>query len=203
MALAIVTSFAVVVAWMAPARYAPLVKPEGESGAPPLRGWAALAATVVFTASFGAVAVYLQPLAHEAGLDANVARLALTLSLLAQVVGGSVAAVVAGRLHYILVFTLGTAAFLVCWAVMGAPVPGWAFVAANVAGGFIYLLDDALSGADDDRGRSIAPGCGDGRRRAGAGAGPSGRWRRRFSSAMPTCMARFGWARCCCSAGWR
>ena len=50
-------------------------------GAPPPRGWFALLATVVIVAANGAVSVYLEPLAHQAGLSANVARLALFVSL--------------------------------------------------------------------------------------------------------------------------
>lgn len=139
-ALAMVTALAIPAAWFVPKRYAPLVKPVNESTAPPLRGWAALAATVVFTASFGAVAVYLQPLAHEAGLDANVARMALTLSLLLQVAGGACAALVAGRVHYMVVFIVGAADFLASWMVMGSQVPAWAFITANALNGFAYLI---------------------------------------------------------------
>ena len=52
-----------------------------ESGAPPLRGWWALFATLLYTAASGAVLVYLQPMSHEAGLSADVARTALWVSL--------------------------------------------------------------------------------------------------------------------------
>lgn len=128
------------IAFFAPKRYAPLVKPEGETGAPPLRGWFALFAVVVFTASFGAVSVYLQPLAHEAGLNADVARTALWVSLAAQVAGGTAATAVAGRVHYLPVFIAGTLVFLAVWTVFSLAVPGWLFVAANSLGGFTYLM---------------------------------------------------------------
>ena len=139
-ALAAVTALAVPAAWFLPRGFAPLVKPVDETTAPPLRGWAALAATVVFTAAFGAVAVYLQPLAHEAGLDANIARIALTVSLLLQVTGGTCAALIAGRVHYMVVFCIGTVGFLASWVVMGSQVPAWAFVTANGLNGFAYLI---------------------------------------------------------------
>ena len=138
--LAVATAPALAIAFFVPKRYAPLVKPEGETTAPPLRGWAALAATVVFTAAYPAVAVYLQPLAHEAGLDAGVARLALTVTLLTQVIGGSVAAALGGRVHYMVVFGLGAIVFLLCWTVMGMTVPATAFIAANAVLGFAYLI---------------------------------------------------------------
>ncbi|MDE2467023.1 MAG: MFS transporter, partial [Alphaproteobacteria bacterium] len=139
-ALALGSLVALLAAFFMPANYAPLVKPVGESAAPPARGWIALLATVVFTASFAAVAVYLQPIAHQAGHDAEVARLALTVSLLAQLVGGSVASGIAGRVHYLPVLLGGSAVYLVCWAVMGSPQPSWAFIAANALAGFCYLV---------------------------------------------------------------
>jgi hypothetical protein len=139
-ALAAVTALAVPAAWFLPQRFAPLVKPVNEGTAPPLRGWAALAASAVFIAAYGAVAVYLQPLAHEAGLDANVARIALTVSLLLQVAGGACAALIAGRVHYMVVFSVGTLGYLASWLVMGSQVPAWAFIAANGLNGFAYLI---------------------------------------------------------------
>lgn len=138
LALAVLPGAAI--AFFAPKRYAPLVKPEGETGAPPSRGWLALFAVVVFTASFGAVSVYLQPLAHEAGLNADVARTALWVSLALQVAGGTAATAVAGRVHYLPVFVAGAFVFLMVWTVFALPVPAWLFVAANGFGGFTYLM---------------------------------------------------------------
>ena len=128
------------IAWFVPGRYAPLVKPEGESGSPPLRGWMALLATLVFTASFGAVSVYLQPLAHEAGLSAGVARTALWVSLAAQVIGGGIATALAGRVHYLGVFVVGALCFFGVWTVYALQVPAWMFIAANGFGGLVYML---------------------------------------------------------------
>lgn len=167
--LAVAVAPGAAIAFFAPQRYAPLVKPEGETGAPPSRGWLALFAVVVFTASFGAVAVYLQPLAHEAGLSANVARTALWVSLALQVAGGTAATAVAGRVHYLPVFVAGAFVFLIVWTVFALPVPAWLFVAANGFGGFTYSDDEPVPGADADRGRSLAPRCHAGRGRAGAG----------------------------------
>lgn len=139
-ALAIATLPAAILCWLGPKDYAPLVKPVGETSAPPLRGWAALIATAVFTAAFPAVAVYLQPLAHQAGLDANVARIALTVGLLAQVIGGAAAAGIAGRVHYMPVFAVGAIGFLICWTFTGMTVPAWVFIAVTALAGFVYLF---------------------------------------------------------------
>ena len=86
-AVAVASMMGVVPALMTPHRFAPLPVSPGEGGAPPLRGWLALIVTVIYVASSGAVSVYLQPLAHEAGLTAGVARSANWISLGAQVAG--------------------------------------------------------------------------------------------------------------------
>ncbi len=130
----------VLCALLAPDRYAPLPKPEGESGMPPLRGMLALFATLVFASANGAVAVYLQPLAHEAGLGASVALTGIWVSLAAQVVGGSVATALAGRVHYLTIFVAATASYIAAWAFFGFTVPGWLFVGANALAGFVTVL---------------------------------------------------------------
>ncbi|HXU99782.1 MAG TPA: MFS transporter [Caulobacteraceae bacterium] len=128
-------------AFFIPDRFAPLPVAAGESGAPPLRGWLALGATAIFVAAGGAVSVYLQPLAHEAGLGAGVARTANWVSLIAQVVGGGLAVVSAGRIKYFSVFVAVSAITLGIWWVFGHAAPGWLFIAANALAGLtaIYL----------------------------------------------------------------
>jgi hypothetical protein len=110
------------------------------SGAPPLRGWAALGATLIFTAAAGAVAVYLQPLAHQAGLGADVARTTLWISLAAQVAGGVIATSIAGRVHYFTVFCLSTVGLLICWATMAFHPAAWLFMFVNAMAGLVIVL---------------------------------------------------------------
>ena len=76
-ALALASVTGVIPALMIPGTFAPLPVKPGESEAPPPRGWVALIATGVFVSAAGAVGVYLEPLAVQAGLDANVARLSV------------------------------------------------------------------------------------------------------------------------------
>lgn len=121
-------------------RYAPLVKPEGEGGAPPPLGWAALFATLIFTACFGAVGIYTVPIAQQIGLSAQVAGVAISVSLLGQVLGGSSAAALAGRVHYLPVFAVGTVCFLGIWTLWALPVPDWLFIASDGLAGFLYML---------------------------------------------------------------
>jgi hypothetical protein len=127
-------------ALFSPDRYAPLPLAPGESGAPPPRGWMALIATVIFVAAGGAVGVYLEPLAHQAGLDAGVARTALWTSLAAQVVGGALATAMAGRVRYFSVFVFGSASYLAVWYILTLQSPGWVFVSANAFAGLTGLF---------------------------------------------------------------
>jgi hypothetical protein len=139
-ALGLTTLIAAPVALMAPSRYGALAPDQGLSGAPPARGWAALVTTVVFTSANGAVSVYLQPLAHQAGLSANVARIALVASLVAQVCGGTLATLLAGRVRYVVVFAGCVAAYLIVWVVYGVSAPAWLFIAVTALSGVVTLM---------------------------------------------------------------
>ena len=125
--------------WL-PNSYTPLPKPEGESGAPPLRGWIALFASLLILAAIGAVGVYLQPLAHEAGLDADVARTAVWVSLVFQITGGSLATALAHRLHYFPAFLMSVLGLVAGWAVFDFHVSAFLFVTANSCVGFMALF---------------------------------------------------------------
>jgi hypothetical protein len=138
--LAAASACGVGAALLIPSRYAPLPRAEGESGAPPARGWLALAATVVFGAAFGAVSIYTVPLAVQAGLDPGVGNFAVTLSLGAQVLGGTIATLMAGRIRYFVVFVGGTIAWSLTWLVYGLHSPAWAFLAATFVGGVVLLF---------------------------------------------------------------
>jgi hypothetical protein len=140
LALAVASLLGVVPAFFTPHRFAPLPVAPGESGAPPLRGWLALAATLVYVAANGAVSVYLQPLAHEAGLTADVARSANWVSLVAQVAGASLATLVAGKVRYMTVFVVVSASMLGVWWVFGHGAAAWLFIAANAFAGLTTIF---------------------------------------------------------------
>jgi Na+/melibiose symporter-like transporter len=140
LALAVASLLGVVPAFFTPHRFAPLPVAPGESGAPPLRGWLALAATLVYVAASGAVSVYLQPLAHEAGLTADVARSANWVSLVAQVAGASLATLVAGKVRYMTVFVVVSASMLGVWWVFGHGAAAWLFIAANAFAGLTTIF---------------------------------------------------------------
>jgi hypothetical protein len=138
--LAITAFSGVAAAFHVPELYAPLAGDDASSGAPPLRGWIALLAILLYTAASGAVMVYLQPMAHEAGLSANVARTALWISLAAQVVGGIVATAMAGRIHYFAVFIVSAVIFIASWYLFTIHPPVWLFLLANAMAGFVLVL---------------------------------------------------------------
>jgi len=123
-----------------PSRLADLNPGESIAGSPPFRGWIALIGTLIFVAGGGAVAVYLQPLAQQAGLDAGVARTALWVSLAAQVAGSGAATAMAGRIRWFHVFLITTATNLVVWWLFGQHIAGWVFIAANAASGLTALF---------------------------------------------------------------
>jgi MFS family permease len=140
LALSLVALAGVIPALATPKGFGPMTRKPGEGGAPPPRGWIALLGTLIFVAGGGAVGVYLEPLAHEAGLSAGVAGAALWTSLAGQVCGGALATFLAGRVGYFTIFVVGSVLSLGIWAVLGLHVPAWLFVADNIASGVVSLL---------------------------------------------------------------
>jgi len=139
-ALGLTTLIGVAAATQTPNFYGDLPINPDETGAPPLRGWWALFATLLYTSAGGAVLVYLQPLSHEAGLTADVARTSLWVSLAAQVAGGFLATVLAGRVHWFTVFCGSTVLYISGWFAMTIAGPAWLFIAANAWIGLVIVL---------------------------------------------------------------
>jgi hypothetical protein len=118
------------------------------SGVPPFRGWVALSGTLCMAASLTAVAVYVIPLARQAGLSVAVGRTAISVALACQMAGGALATVLAGRIRYITVFWVCAAVFLATWAAYAVHAPAWLFIAmtglsglaAFVAGPFLVPM---------------------------------------------------------------
>lgn len=110
------------------------------SGSPPLRGWVALLGTLGFSGSVAAVGVYVIPLAREAGLDTGVARVAVSVGLGCQILGGALATLLAGRTRYIVIFWACAVVFAVTWASYALHVPAWWFVAVSAVSGAAGML---------------------------------------------------------------
>jgi hypothetical protein len=148
-AVAAVMVLAIPVALFLPSRLGEVAGAEGAtSGAPPFRGWVALFGTLCMAASLTAVAIYVVPLAEQAGLGVATGRTAISVSLGFNMLGGLLATWLAGRLRYITVFYATAAIFLATWAVYAFHSPAWLFVgvtalaglAAYVAGPFLVPM---------------------------------------------------------------
>ncbi len=138
--LGLVTLAGIGAASVAPRRFGPLTQAAGTTGPPPPRGLIALFGTLLFVAANGAVSVYLQPLAHQAGLSAGVARIALTFSLAAQILGGLLATALAGKIRYFPIFVVVAVAFASIWAVYSGHPAAWLFIGATMLSGVMALL---------------------------------------------------------------
>lgn len=125
--------------WL-PSRYPPLPQVAGETGAPPPRGWIALAGTLLYVSAASAVAIYLVPLCIQAGLPTVVARTANSFSLAAQVLGGVLATAAAGRVKYFAVFVGGVVAYGAGYMVYGFAAPAWLFIAATALAGLTAIF---------------------------------------------------------------
>ncbi|HEY1425857.1 MAG TPA: MFS transporter [Caulobacteraceae bacterium] len=183
--LAVCSVLSVAFAAVAPQRYAGLLAGQASAGAPPPRGWIALGASLVMAGASSAIGVYLEPFAIQAGLSPGVANSAVAISLGSQVIGGSAATFLAGRVRYIHVFLVGGLVEIACWSVFAMHVPpGWnafgaplgavLFIAANALSGFVGLilgpfLVPMLIEADPSRRAAMQSG---GAQLLGSAAGP-------------------------------
>jgi len=139
-ALAGLSLFGIVAAIIIPPNYAPLAQNDGASGVPPLRGWFALFATLIYIGATATVGIFLQPLAHEAGLSAKVAWTAIWVSLAAQIAGGASATLAAGHVRYFTVFAVSSAIVIATWLTYLAHPPAWLFIASTAVGGYITIF---------------------------------------------------------------
>jgi predicted MFS family arabinose efflux permease len=140
-ALAVLGGLTVIAGLVVPRGFAPLpVAADEPSGLPAPRGLVALAAAFCFNAAILALWIYLEPLSRQAGNPAGTADIAFSLSLAAQVVGGTVATLLAGRVRWFPPLILSLVAMI---ALMGAYalLPGaMLFLAVSTAFGFLWML---------------------------------------------------------------
>ncbi|MFT3978788.1 MAG: hypothetical protein QM688_17030, partial [Sphingomonas bacterium] len=109
-------------------------------GLPSPRGLAALAAAFCFSAAILSVWIYVEPLSRQAGHPAGTADLALSLSLAAQVAGGTLTTVLAGRMRW-LPALLGSQAAMAILMLLFARTPGAdAFLVASTLFGGLWIF---------------------------------------------------------------
>ena len=139
--LAAITLVGFALAALSPRALGALPGIAGEShGMPTSRGWTALFATVLFTGATAAVSVYLVPLAQDAGLSVDAARLALSATLGAQILGSVLATLLADRARYLPVFALVTVGYLAVWGFYTLSTTTWPFVLVSAASGVVAMF---------------------------------------------------------------
>jgi predicted MFS family arabinose efflux permease len=135
--LSVLGAMATVAGAVIPRRLSPLPVTDTEpSGLPTPRGLSALAAAFCFNAAILALWIYIEPLSRQSGHPAGTADLALALSLAAQVVGGLLATLLAGRVRW-LPALLASQAAMAMLMLLFASAPGRDpfLVAATLFGG--------------------------------------------------------------------
>lgn len=126
---------------LCPPTYAPLAEnAEGPKGLPNPRGWAALAAVLAFQAFILAMWIYAEPLSRQAGHPEGTAGAAFSASLAAQVLGGTAATILAGRLSWfwsLIISVVGAIAVLALfYSLPAAPL----YLAGSAVFGFLWLF---------------------------------------------------------------
>ncbi|MBI1682302.1 MFS transporter [Caulobacter hibisci] len=111
-----------------------------KGGLPSRRGWVALLAIFCFQAFILALWIYAEPLSRQSGHAPGVAGLAFSISLAAQVAGGSAATALAGRVSWFVSLAVGVIAAAACLLVFAALPSGPAFIAASGLFGFAWLF---------------------------------------------------------------
>lgn len=144
-ALALLGCATVLAGVAVPGGMAPLPTPAHERGGlPPAAGLAALAGAFLFNAAILAVWIYLDPLSRQAGHPAGTADLAFSLSLAAQVGGGLLATVLAGRIRWLPVL-IGSQALMAGLMLVYACNPTRSlFVAASTVFGGLWMFASPL-----------------------------------------------------------
>ncbi|MFT4251855.1 MAG: MFS transporter [Caulobacter sp.] len=136
---------AVLAGFAAPRAWSPLPQSadapdDTPKGLPNLRGWVALLAVFCFQAFILALWIYAEPLSRQAGHAPKVAGLAFSISLAAQVAGGSAATALAGRVSWFASLAAGVVAAAACLLVFAALPPAPAFLTASGLFGFAWLF---------------------------------------------------------------
>ena len=173
--LAALTVSAALAGLAVPRAYAPLVQAaDNPKGLPSPRGWIALAAVLCFQAFILAVWIYAEPLSRQAGHTATVASTAFAASLAAQVLGGSAATALSGRLSWFWSLTLAVLVAIGALLVMTSLPSATVFLAASAVFGFVWLFASpfltplAIEADPSRRAALLGPGAS----LLGCGAGP-------------------------------
>ena len=139
-ALAVLCIISALAALALPNRFAPLVADSTASNMPNARGFVALAATFLWMAFIVGVWVYAEPLSRQSGHAPTVAGVAVSLSLACQVLGGTVATLLAGRLRWFPALMLCALIYAACLLAFAA-LPGESlYLVTSAVFGFLWMF---------------------------------------------------------------
>jgi hypothetical protein len=113
---------------------------EGALAMPSPRGFAALACNFLLMMFIVSIWVYYDPIARQAGLSTQTAETAVYVSLAFQVLGGTAATLLAGRLKWFPVLAACAAVDFVMVALLGTRPSAFLFLADAAVFGFIWLF---------------------------------------------------------------
>lgn len=174
-ALAALGLISAVVGFAVPAAYVALPENDaGPRGLPSPHGWVALTAAFFFQAFILAVWIYIEPLSRQSGNSAGTAGLAISLSLGAQVAGGTAATLLAGRISWFWALAASVTAMIALLGVYALLPAAPLFLATSAAFGFFwifaspYLTPMAIDADPSRRAAMLGPGA----TLLGCGAGP-------------------------------
>lgn len=145
MALAAIGLVTALAGLLVPRGFEPLpVTPDEPSGMPAPLGLVALAAAFCFNAAILAVWIYVEPLSRQSGHPAGTADAALSLSLAAQFVGGTLATLLAGKMRWLPALIASQAAMAAIMLLfMRLPGAGL-FLAASALFGGLWMFSAPL-----------------------------------------------------------
>lgn len=143
--LAILGILTALAGFVVPRSFSPLpVAADTPRGLPSARGLVALAAAFAYNAAILAVWIYVEPLSRQAGHPVGTADLALSLSLGAQVAGGSLVTFLAGRMPW-LPALIGSQTVMAGLMVLFFSLPGvGTFLAASALFGGFWIFSSPL-----------------------------------------------------------
>ncbi|WP_304167551.1 MFS transporter [Phenylobacterium aquaticum] len=113
---------------------------QGPGGLPSPRGWVALAATFAFQAFILAFWIYVEPLSRQSGHAPAIAGIAISLSLAAQVAGGSAATALAGRVSWFKALAMSIGLMIATLFLFGARPAAPLFLAGSGVFGFLWIF---------------------------------------------------------------
>lgn len=140
LAMAAMGALAVLTAPLLPGRLERLPRQPGETGLPPLSGWAALGACMLLQACIVGAWVYAEPLGRSDGLPGEVVALAAPVCLAAQLVGSAAAMWLASRLRWFVALAASCVLLVVTLLGLAAPQPAFAFLGLQAVFGALWMF---------------------------------------------------------------